>query len=572
MSDKPPAPSQKQPLSAALRLISRRGEGLVKIISPIPRPGDEDYLNKFEGEWNFHLRQINNPAEVRPPRRTFPNPEYAWNPLEQKETTPAALLASSHESTTMTSTTLLPRDARMELFGTANTAGCGILYDLRLCDLLDEKFVFTKDAFTDADWFFNPHASHLRDTFKSRPINDLRIDTNMENNVSHLREYNEILAGLNAKAISAILLQPPTKAKESTEQQFMSRMYAIARKLDLAQNNNRHLPIVIFDANNGSSEYTFTQQQADMKNYLLGHPFDRSIQNLFDENATLYNFKEVESESNQKPQITSPDIDVIKARRKLIIKKIHLVDEMADLLQAFNALKDRFSTQTNIPQNVFNDQQNVLVELMMVNSENLAKVEKQLKTAAVKLSDTHESKHLMQFQEDAATAKLNAIDDSVRRYRGKAVNVSPQSPSFWQRYQNEIIGAVAGILIVSAIAAVSVFSFGILPAVGIVALAGLACLGVGVGAALGALGGRIFKFASLPAIKSNLEHPLMDDNNLQNPASARSTVKRRVVSLNSEPEETKRFTPAPFFSANPSAPTPTAAPVSNKSSIKNRNR
>jgi uncharacterized membrane protein len=499
--------------SAALRLITIRGEGLTKILAATPRAADindESIFKKSDAKWDFHFRQILNPTEERPKRRTFPDPVYAFDPLEQKETTPQQLLDEQSElgqiSTTMTSTSLLPRDSKMTLFGTRETAGCGVLYDLRLCDLKNEKFVFDEDALTDNDWFFNPDSGGKL-TFRSQTINDLRTNTQLEDISERLREYNEILAGLNAKAMSAILLQPPTEGIESKEQHFISRFYAISRTLYVADHINRHLPITILDANQGAYEYTFEQQQAELQQYIKEYPDNKNFQYLFDKNKALNDYAPVENESNELPQITSTNLDIITRRRQLITEKMVLVDEKIQLLSDILALENQFANIDNESDpalQALNTKKNSLVELYLTNIEALAFIDGKLDDPERKLTDSPRSQHFLQFQEDLAADKHRRSPELVIR-EPEPQAVIPDT-TFWQRNKSKIIGAIIGLLIAAVVITVSVFTFGIVPLVGALGVIGLACAGVGLGVLGFGIGATVDKITDRKQEKISSEH------------------------------------------------------------------
>ncbi len=530
--------------SAALRLITVRGEGLTKILGTTPRVeniNDESVFKRMDEKWDFQFRQLLNPTEERPKRRGIPEPTYAYDPLEQKETTPESLLNIQTElgqmSTTMTSTSLLPRDSKMTLFNSAFSASCGILYDLRLCDLKNERFVFERDAFTDNDWFFSPD-SKMKDNFRSQTVNQLRTNTQLEDISESLREYNEILAGLNAKAISAILLQPPTEGQETEEQYFISRFYAISRKLYVAEHINRHLPIIILDANQGAYDYTFEQQQAELQEFIKKYPDNKYFQDLFDKNKALNEYAPVEHESNAAPQMSSSNLDNITKRRQLIKDKMLLVNEKIQLLSdlhnlglEYEKVDDSSSTMQSL-----NTKKNALVESYIKNNEGLTAIDLKLDEPEAKLADSPRTKHFLQFQEDQVAEKHRRSPELAVREPEPVVS----NPSFWQRNKRKIIGAAVGLLIAAIVITVSVFTFGTAPMIAALGIAGVACAAGGMGVigfSIGAIADKIFNRTPNNKPLAHLRENLLDEQVMDlPPAKIKSSkkIKSHIITLEDE--------------------------------------
>jgi hypothetical protein len=325
--------------SEAMRLITWRGEGLVKMLDPtfdLNMPATQETFDKFNFKWNFLFRQIADPNKNRPERRVIPIPEatFGWDPLLGREADPVNLMGADKtdfQHTCVTNTSLLPRDGKMELFGANSGTAIGICCDIRHCDLNNERFVFEEDACTDNDWWMNRDATMYQQRFKSQTINDLREKTNHVKKSETIREYNDILAGINEKSLSTILLQPAVgkpSPEPGSQQYYHDRFNAIYRKLYVAAIFNRHLPIIIADANEGVSEYSVEQQQEDLEKFWREHPDNQLVKLLVTQNKALIETIDLENEEKMSPP-SSPilDPDVLTKIQLALLDKIALLGD-----------------------------------------------------------------------------------------------------------------------------------------------------------------------------------------------------------------------------------------------------
>jgi hypothetical protein len=422
---------------AAVRLITRRGEGLVKSLGhvyPLLMP-----VKSTRAHWDFHLSQ---------------------------------LLSSDDDSlahTTMTSMTLLPRVGRMELIGNQSCAGCGVLYDLRLCDLKTEKYVILEDAVAHKAWFFN----------LSKRAKDLRINVNLEDLQDEKQIYNEVRAGINAKAAAAIVLQPPANRAESHDDYYVNRFFAIFVKVNLANKIDRHLPIIILDSEKEPVEYTFKQQELDLKNYLKIHPSDEAISNLNRLNTSLGAYSPVEFEIPGAASIQSA-----QQTDDFILNKIRLVGDKIRLLHL------QYFVTAHDPQ------LEILNDLYEENALALSEIDSLLGDFKPRLGNPLVT--FLKHQENVAEQMLR-LDSGAP--------VKTLEKNFLQRNKKEILGAISVLIMVASVAALSVLTYGGASALGIVGVLVAACVG-----------GTVFGIAALeitrlfnqnkPMIKSALESPL----------------------------------------------------------------
>jgi hypothetical protein len=405
--------------SDALRLITRRGEGLVKMLDnnfSLDNPANQAMFESLNNRWNFLFNQIVDPVHIRPDRRVIPQATFGWDPLLKKPVDPSTLQdvkGAQHEHTCMTSTSLLPRDGKMALFGTDYSAGVGLLFDIRLCDLKGERFVFERDAFTDNDWWLNPTARKFQNDFPSQSINDLRINTGLEENTSELREYNEIQAGVNAKALSAITLQPPTQGRvplPGEQQYYHDRFNAIYRKLYVASIVNRHLPIIILDAHNGPYEYTVAAQQADLTEFLATNPSNSLCKLLLAQNTALDQAIPVEHEEKVASQISPGSLEITQKTHAILLDKIMAVGDEAQVLNKIIAIQDQVSNENN-PNNVddLNEKLQILSQIYHQIKEKIQTYDQQLQRL-----NFDNSKHLfLQKMLEMQLAQIAKLTDLV---------------------------------------------------------------------------------------------------------------------------------------------------------------
>ena len=373
--------------SEALRLVTWRGEGLAKMLDTtfdLSLPATQQTFDKFNQKWNFLFRQIIDPNSNRPTRRVIPHSTFGWNPLLQQVEDPVNIMGygqTDFQHTCMTNTTLMPRDGKMALFGAGSQASLGIGCDIRHCDTKDERFVFDQDAFTDNDWWLGTDPQQLRfqERFRSQRINDLRINTRMESGSAEIREYNDILAGLNARSISMILVQPPINekgTKRGSKEYYHERFNAIYRKLYVASVLDRHLPIIIFDAIKGVSEYSLQDQQEDLKLFLADNPQNEIANLLSIQNQALIDAKVIDDE-HEPPTPPSPTImDAISILQPNLVEQIKLHGDNNRLYAKILSTKKFFEGDTD-DESLKSSMiiMNTLIKALEENNKKIAKLE-----------------------------------------------------------------------------------------------------------------------------------------------------------------------------------------------------
>ncbi len=388
-----PNPVYQNPetVCAAIRLITRRGEGLVKLLGhtyPLLFP-----VKTTHSRWDYHLSQLLKSSDNH---------------------------AHTHTHTTMTSMTLLPREGRMELIGNQSFAGCGVLYDLRLCDLKNEKFVFVEDAVAHNAWFFN----------LGKRAKDIRINVNLEDLQDGKQIYNEIRAGINAQAAVAIVLQPPVNRAESHDDYYLNRFFAIQVKVNLANKIDRHLPIILLDADSVPHEYTFKQQELDLKNYLKTHHGDEAVSHLSRLNTSLGACARVEFE------IPGESITAAQPNDDLIMHKIKLIGEKIRLLHLLHFVNNQ------------DPQLEILTDLYEENNIALAEMNAELGDFKPHLGNPLATclRHQENVVEQMRKLDRNATSKKVDK-------------KFLHRNKKEILGGLSVCVMVAAVAALSVLTY-----------------------------------------------------------------------------------------------------------------
>lgn len=333
--------------SEALRLVTRRCEGLVKMLSPllinfkeILKNNDNKLLEKdiqtVDQKWEFTLQQILDPQSNRPKRYAIPDPieGFSFSPKLQMQVSPDELEVKSLEHTVMTSTTLLAIDGKMKLFGASHHPAIGLLFDIRMSDLVGENFVFNTDTLTFNDWWHNPHATRYHKDFKGFTVDGLIKDQKLNENVDHIREYGEILAGVSASGLVGIIFQPAVDVYQSNVKDmdyYEERLNLIYRKLYIATLIGRHLPIIIYDANKGVHQYTIDEQREDLLEMTSRYPNHAILKALLSNLDELCVKIPEETDRKAKPDIKSADIALLEKKKNLKLQIYQMQNDINQL-------------------------------------------------------------------------------------------------------------------------------------------------------------------------------------------------------------------------------------------------
>jgi hypothetical protein len=343
----------------AIRLITNRGEGLVKMLNPIFMDFEQilknpaapqlwkDQMKKVDEKWEFAFQQLLDPKTHRPERQAIPKPinGFSFSPLLQKQVNPDELVVKSQDHTVMTSTTLLPIDEKMSLFGAEHGHALGLLFDIRMCDLVGEHFVFDTDTYTINDWWHNPTQTRYHNEFKGYTVNKLIEVQKLHEKVHAIRVYNEILSGVSAAGMVAILFQPvvgvPRSSNEKDMNYYVERLNLIYRKMYIAELMGRHLPIIIYDAHKGVYQYTIEEQRMDLENILNSYPGHPGMRAMADNFKNLCERIPEETDYKNRPNIQTDNIAVLQTKKNLRMEILKTQNDINDAIKKLYRLMNR---------------------------------------------------------------------------------------------------------------------------------------------------------------------------------------------------------------------------------------
>lgn len=251
----------------ALRLVTS-GNALIKnLISLHKKEENEDK------HWPFYLKQFNNPKKERPPSNfaLYTDRTQTLNPqtgeLEDRKLAPTRGAEKDTPFIKKTSTTLLPRDGRIERFTWNDPSDpeqyVAFLFDIRLCRDLDNahadtyKYVFAKNAGTNSRPYYKDGVQHHA-SLKSlaRKLSVLRQENDTQRfEKKAVTTHNEILARPCRNAIAGIV---------ATSNTPLARLNAIYRKLLVNKHLGLDVPILIITPTYGVQEYTIEMQLNDL--------------------------------------------------------------------------------------------------------------------------------------------------------------------------------------------------------------------------------------------------------------------------------------------------------------------
>ena len=138
--------------------LVEEGNGLIKVIGS----SDES--------WSFIIKQLKDLSKDRPADLTGLGADgVRYNP-QTKQTYQKKLKADkkNYLHTKKTATSLLPPKAgdtpagRLFAFGTEDQYGIALLFDVKGCDLKEEKYIFKEEAQTFAKWWKNGSVADQR--------------------------------------------------------------------------------------------------------------------------------------------------------------------------------------------------------------------------------------------------------------------------------------------------------------------------------------------------------------------------------------------------------------------------
>ena len=237
---------EKWSATDALHVIQDQN-GLIKAIaSP---DGDNQH-------WDFLFKQLASPNKVRPilPLSEEIDRGQIFNPWHQQNVFRRLIGVRGSEKPTpyikKTATTLLPADGKMALFG-QGIGTVGLLWDLRYCDLKEEKYTFAQNAGTRILkrklWQGAPNSIGIA---AIRECNDRARESN------RVLENNEVLTSPSRQGLRAIVV---------TGDSFESRINALRIQHYIQATYDIDLPLLIQSEHRPVKEYSFQKQLKDIE-------------------------------------------------------------------------------------------------------------------------------------------------------------------------------------------------------------------------------------------------------------------------------------------------------------------
>lgn len=276
------APTEGPPISVvssseALSCI-REMNGLVKMVSV--RPDSERCFNHL-------VKQLETPESYRPtktlPRNIYRhrlfNPktgEWQYRPVEEQDRGGIKFT----EYTKKTALSLLPSDGVSKLFTPKHGFPLGFVFDLRQCNLKDEKYIFAANAETDKKWWLKQSGMDEATPPGTRALTltTLRERLTAARARHQVPEWNEVLAGLSKRALKGLLIVNNT---------LENRLLALDAKLKIMDRLKINVPLLIMTPATGTSVYTAEQQADDLRSastydfFELADSFIRDLKRRF---------------------------------------------------------------------------------------------------------------------------------------------------------------------------------------------------------------------------------------------------------------------------------------------------
>jgi hypothetical protein len=212
------------------------------------------------------LDQLSKPDTYRPVKtinnayrhRAF-NPKtglWEYRPKEGKTRGTAKLTVFTKKS----SVTLLPADGRMHLFKPKHGHPVGLIFDVRLCHLKNEKYIFDGNGHTDDKWWLKQEgiteAQQEANMLRSLSLAEIqhRLRANAEAGITP--NWNEFAIGLNLDGLLGMF---------ATQNTLVDRLNALIAQREIAKQLEIDLPLFVITPTEGIKVYHQEWQQSDMR-------------------------------------------------------------------------------------------------------------------------------------------------------------------------------------------------------------------------------------------------------------------------------------------------------------------
>jgi hypothetical protein len=220
-----------------------------------------DTTHNSNNNLSFIFNQIANPANVRP------IPHYdvygvdrtkIWDPkdrqIKTRKVNPKRGLAKRPDwkYTKKTSATLLPTDGKITLFKSSYQA-VGIQFNIDLCNIKGEKYIWKDNALTDNRWWL---ADKNSSKTPSITLEQLRQHLRDGVTTGKVPYHNEILACFAQEGFTSVF---------ATEDTLIARLNVLRVKHWIKDKYNIDVPLLIITPTKGASIYTKKQILADIQ-------------------------------------------------------------------------------------------------------------------------------------------------------------------------------------------------------------------------------------------------------------------------------------------------------------------
>jgi hypothetical protein len=151
---------------------------------------------------------------------------------------------------------LLPYDGKMYLYDPSDSDTVGVLYDLKACDLKDEKYIFPHDAATNSKFWLKMRNLSESKHKVSRSISLQALIEQLTNDRKNsiIPQYNDIMAGISQQAVMGVF---------ATKNTLFHRLNALVKKWMLIHHLKCDVPVFIITPQAGVQVYDLVQQKTD---------------------------------------------------------------------------------------------------------------------------------------------------------------------------------------------------------------------------------------------------------------------------------------------------------------------
>lgn len=266
-------------LETALKVIKENHGAIKTVPSPL----------SMNAAWLKILPQLADPKHNRPVKKIDENEidrSRAYHPklniwetkiIKDKRGSPKETIF-----TKKTDVTLIPTDGKIHLFTPILPKyqdTVAMLFDLRQCDLKNEKYIFPTNANNNKKWWLKRKklSEDKHEIMQGISLKQLKntLAKARKNNI--ILKHNDILAGLSKASLVGIV---------ATKNELFARLNALTKQNLVKKKLKKQVPLLIITPKDGVIIYTKQQQLRDLQNVLRGNkndPLRKMIENEVDQ-------------------------------------------------------------------------------------------------------------------------------------------------------------------------------------------------------------------------------------------------------------------------------------------------